>query len=99
MKQYSLFIEGLGDPYFDKRLTYGTLDELTTYLTEYFKQDLDPNDEEDELVSSLDLLEYESDPNVYAGILKYSLDWFIVIGTFTLYDDEGTKIEPIGLNY
>ena len=99
MKEYILFIEGLGDPYFDKRLTYGTLEELTTYLRNYFKRDIDPNDDDDELRSILDLLEYESDPNVYAGILKYSLDWFIVIGTFTLYDAEGTKIDPIGLDY
>ena len=99
MKEYSLFIEGLGDPYFNKRLAYGSLNELTTYLRKYFKRDIDPNDEECELASSLDLLECESDPSIYAGILKYSLDWFIVVGTFTLYDDEGTKIDPIGLDY
>ena len=99
MKQYSLFIEGLGDPYFDKRLAYGTLEELTKYLRKYFIRNLDLNDGDDDLRSILDLLEYETDPNTYAGILKYSLDWFIVMGTFTLYDAEGTKTEPFGLNY
>ena len=98
MKEYSLFLEGLGNPYFDKRLAYGTLEELTTYLNKYFERNLSDN-YDDELRSILDLLEYESDSNVYAGILKYSLDWYIVVGTFTLYDTEGTKIDPIGLNY
>ena len=99
MKRYSLFIEGLGGRHLDKRLTYGTLEELTTYLNNYFKRDLDPDDEDSELRSALDLLEYETDPNAYAGILKYSLDCFIVVGTFVLYDAEGTEFDPMGLNY
>ena len=46
MKEYSLFIEGLGGKHLEKRLAYGTLEELTAYLMEYFKRDLDPNDAE-----------------------------------------------------
>lgn len=100
MKKYSLFIEGLGGKHLDRRLTYGTLEGITEYLKQYFKRDLDQSDDNaDELRGILDLLEDEPDPNIYAGILKYSLDWFIVVGTFTLYDTEGTKIEPKRLFY
>lgn len=100
MKKYSLFLEGLGGKHLDRRLAYGTLEELTTYLNNYFKRDLDQDDyNADELRSILELLEYEPDPNIYAGILEYSLAWFIVVGTFSLYDTDGTKIDPVGLNY
>ena len=100
MKQYSLFLEGLGDPYFNKRLGYGTLEELNNVIYQYFKDDLITSlSSNDDIRSTLELLENEADPNIYAGILKYGLDWFITVGTFVLYDDEGTKIDPVGLDY
>lgn len=100
IRTYTLRLEGLGERYFNRTIASGTLSELTDSLKYYFKDTM-LTDESTDIIDAIDLLEEcEYDARVYAGVLKYTLAWHLVVGTFNLYDDAtGELVEPKGLEW
>lgn len=93
-KNYELWIDNYNTGY-SKYITGGSLIDITAALYRYFRYEpfqVTPDDENHENYDELSALSILTDvtdlPNEFAGVLEYTLSWYIVTGVFRIYHNE-----------